>query len=224
MEPDARFSTIYANGWYGSIVDQGVESSGLIYLRNRYYDPGSGQFTQQDPIGIAGGGLNVYGFAGGDPVNQSDPLGLCPVDFDGIPCTIARGLEGIAGGFVGGATIGALGGTAVIPGVGTIAGAAGGAAVGSIAGGLAGTTVGLGEDVAFAMDWGSIKRRLVIGGAILVGTAIGKGQEFGKAIRDVIRTEQEAEGGKKAAEDERKRKEKEIKRGAGEPPDKSPRQ
>jgi hypothetical protein len=46
MEPDARFATIYANGWYGSIIDQGVESSGLIYLRNRYYDPGSGQFTR----------------------------------------------------------------------------------------------------------------------------------------------------------------------------------
>ena len=34
-------------------------------------------YTQQDPIGIAGG-LNLYGFAGGDPVNFSDPFGLCP--------------------------------------------------------------------------------------------------------------------------------------------------
>ena len=32
--------------------------------------------TQQDPIGIAGG-ANVYGFAGGDPVNFADPFGLC---------------------------------------------------------------------------------------------------------------------------------------------------
>lgn len=30
-----------------------------------------------DPIGLAGG-LNLYGFAGGDPVNYSDPFGLCP--------------------------------------------------------------------------------------------------------------------------------------------------
>jgi uncharacterized protein RhaS with RHS repeats len=36
----------------------------------------SGQFTQQDPIGIAGG-LNLYGYAGGDPINFSDPFGLC---------------------------------------------------------------------------------------------------------------------------------------------------
>ena len=40
----------------------------LVLLRSR--------FTQQDPIGLAGG-LNLYGFAAGDPVNFSDPLGLC---------------------------------------------------------------------------------------------------------------------------------------------------
>ncbi|NIM51763.1 MAG: hypothetical protein GTO22_21360, partial [Gemmatimonadales bacterium] len=49
---------------------------GLMYMRNRYYDPQSGQFTQEDPIGLAGG-LNLYGFADGDPVNFSDPFGLC---------------------------------------------------------------------------------------------------------------------------------------------------
>ena len=38
--------------------------------------PRAGQFTQEDPIGLAGG-LNLYGFAGGDPVNFSDPFGLC---------------------------------------------------------------------------------------------------------------------------------------------------
>ena len=40
-----------------------------------------------DPIGLAGG-LNLYGFAGEDPVNFSDPFGLCG---DGKPCpSIAR--------------------------------------------------------------------------------------------------------------------------------------
>jgi len=52
-------------------------------MRNRYYDPKSRQFTQEDPIGLAGG-LNLYGFAHGDPVNFSDPYGLCPTcDYDG---------------------------------------------------------------------------------------------------------------------------------------------
>ena len=41
-----------------------------------------GQFTQEDPIGL-GGGMNAYGFAPGDRVNFSDPLGLCK-DSQGI--------------------------------------------------------------------------------------------------------------------------------------------
>lgn len=44
---------------------------------NRYYDPGTGRFTQEDPIGLAGG-LNLYGYANGDPINLRDPFGLCP--------------------------------------------------------------------------------------------------------------------------------------------------
>jgi len=56
-------------------------------MRNRYYDPRTGRFTQEDPAGL-GGGLNLYGFAAGDPVNFSDPFGLCPLKKDGIPCTI----------------------------------------------------------------------------------------------------------------------------------------
>ena len=61
----------------------GHESAGgLIYMRNRWYDPNSGRFTQQDPIGFAGGS-NLYGYTGGDPVNYSDPFGLCPKDAGG---------------------------------------------------------------------------------------------------------------------------------------------
>ena len=44
-----------------------------------------GLVTQQDPIGIAGG-LNLYGYANGDPVNYSDPFGLCPMHLTGRPC------------------------------------------------------------------------------------------------------------------------------------------
>lgn len=52
-----------------------TDGSQLQYLRNRYYDPNTGRFTQEDPIGLAGG-LNLYGFANGDPVNFSDPFRL----------------------------------------------------------------------------------------------------------------------------------------------------
>ena len=46
-------------------------------------------FTQEDPIGLAGG-LNLYGFAGGDPINFSDPFGLCPPE-DDDPCNMETG-------------------------------------------------------------------------------------------------------------------------------------
>jgi RHS repeat-associated protein len=61
--------------WYGSIIEAQQDASGYQYKRNRYYDPQTGKFTQEDPIGLAGG-LNAYGFVGGDPVNFSDPFGL----------------------------------------------------------------------------------------------------------------------------------------------------
>ena len=63
--------------WLGSLVQNQRDQSGLLYMRNRYYDPSTGQFTQKDPIGLAGG-LNLYGFGTGDPINFSDPFGLCP--------------------------------------------------------------------------------------------------------------------------------------------------
>jgi RHS repeat-associated protein len=62
--------------WLGSVMDDQQDASGLLYRRNRYYDPATGRFTQEDPIGLAGG-VNVYGFAAGDPVSYSDPYGLC---------------------------------------------------------------------------------------------------------------------------------------------------
>ena len=61
--------------WMGSLVQDAQDASGLMYRRNRYYDPISSRFTQEDPIVLAGG-VNSYGFAEGDPVAYSDPYGL----------------------------------------------------------------------------------------------------------------------------------------------------
>lgn len=47
----------------------------VYYARNRWYHAASGRFLTEDPIGLAGG-ENLYAFAGNDPVNGSDPLGL----------------------------------------------------------------------------------------------------------------------------------------------------
>jgi RHS repeat-associated protein len=73
--------------FFGSLLSRQVDNSHLQYLRNRYYDPITGRFTQEDPIGIAGG-LNLYGFANGDPVNYSDPFGLCPPCLPGLDVAV----------------------------------------------------------------------------------------------------------------------------------------
>jgi RHS repeat-associated protein len=86
--------------WFGSLSVGMRDASGQLYMRNRYYNPQTGQFTQPDPIGLAGG-LNSYGFAAGDPVSYSDPYGLsaeeCPpvcriTDWGGGGTQQSRGL------------------------------------------------------------------------------------------------------------------------------------
>ena len=63
------------SSWMGSLIFESRDASGLYYRRNRYYDSEKGRFTQEDPIGLAGG-LNTYGYATGDPITFSDPDGL----------------------------------------------------------------------------------------------------------------------------------------------------
>ena len=93
--------------WHGSVLLKKKDASGLTYLRNLMYDPGTGRFTQEDPIGLAGG-LNAYGYANGDPVSFSDPFGLCPDNLStakAIACALIEGTSMILGsgaGFFGG--------------------------------------------------------------------------------------------------------------------------
>jgi len=49
--------------------------TGLNYNYQRTYDPALGRYTQHDPIGL-NGGMNPFGYVGGNPVNATDPSGL----------------------------------------------------------------------------------------------------------------------------------------------------
>ena len=55
------------------------QAAGLSFYRNRYYDQNTGRWTQEDPIGIAGG-ANLYSYVGNNPATYTDPFGLvqCP--------------------------------------------------------------------------------------------------------------------------------------------------
>ena len=81
--------------WHGSLLEGKRDRSGLDYRRNRQYDPTTGRFTQEDPIGLAGG-LNLYGYANGDPVNFSDPFGLCPMCL----VVVGRAAASVARGYI----------------------------------------------------------------------------------------------------------------------------
>jgi RHS repeat-associated protein len=50
----------------------------LYYYRARYYDPKAGRFISKDPIGFAGGDVNLYRYAQNNPIISADPLGLEP--------------------------------------------------------------------------------------------------------------------------------------------------
>ena len=92
-------------GYRGELV-----VDGLVWLRERAYDPATRAFLSPDPLPAVPGtayAANPYHYAGNDPVNNVDPLGLRPVtdaelagEHDsggGLLSSIGHGLLDVAG-------------------------------------------------------------------------------------------------------------------------------
>ncbi|MBP9663045.1 MAG: RHS repeat protein [Pyrinomonadaceae bacterium] len=90
--------------------------SGLQYSRARFYDANLGRFVSEDPIGFAGGDVNLYGYVRNQPQWFRDPMGLQPgADVLTNP--------GVLGGLSAGATLAGTAGAIVVAGGAAIYGA-----------------------------------------------------------------------------------------------------
>jgi RHS repeat-associated protein len=69
----------FANPFQYSGRDYDAET-GLRYYRARYYDPITGRFLSEDPIGFAGSGPNFYAYVRNNPIRFRDPSGMNPFD------------------------------------------------------------------------------------------------------------------------------------------------
>ena len=78
------------------------KETGTFYNYHRTYNPATGRYLQSDPIGLAGG-LNTFGYVGGNPLTYVDPTGQ--------NAAVGARVGGVAGGAIGGppgAVVGAI--------------------------------------------------------------------------------------------------------------------
>jgi RHS repeat-associated protein len=110
--------------WSAQVEDGG----GLYYLRARYYDPSTAQFLTRDPIEQLT--EEPYQYANNDPLDLTDPTGLCS-----LGCAFGWVGVGVAAVGIGVVTFGV--GDVALAGIAGIGGAADAVGVGSVTVGAA---------------------------------------------------------------------------------------
>jgi RHS repeat-associated protein len=60
-------------GYAGGIADPQAE---IVHMGLRPYDPASGRFMARDPLGLGGGQANLFAYAGDEPIQHSDSIGM----------------------------------------------------------------------------------------------------------------------------------------------------
>jgi len=135
------------------------DGTGLKYYRARYYHPGLQRFIAEDPIGLAGGDVNLYTYVFDNPTNLADPSGeVVPimglvligagvgaaanlVSYVATTPAACRSFSGAAGAFFRGAAIGGAGtaaGALAAVGIGSTLGVVGGSAAAGFVNGVVG--------------------------------------------------------------------------------------
>lgn len=93
---------------------------------NRYYDPATAGFLTVDPLVEAT--TSAYGYVDGEPLDHTDPLGLCKFGIFGKHCPkivrriadVVGGVGGLAAGVVGAVSV-AVGAPELVVGLGAVA-------------------------------------------------------------------------------------------------------
>jgi RHS repeat-associated protein len=71
-----------------------MAETGLNYNYNRDYDPLVARYVESDPIGLQGDSYSTYTYGNGNPLSNSDPLGLeansFPWSAQSLPATSAQ--------------------------------------------------------------------------------------------------------------------------------------
>ncbi|WP_050407335.1 RHS repeat-associated core domain-containing protein [Massilia sp. NR 4-1] len=79
-----------AGNRFGYTGQQYLGALELSYYKARFYSPALGRFLQADSIGYADD-MNLYGYVGSNPLNQTDPTGHCPSCIGGITSVLMGG-------------------------------------------------------------------------------------------------------------------------------------